>query len=207
VVSQVLHEHAAPLSAAGPTIRSRRLIKCAKDSGQHPLSRHAQLLPKGTDPMPLRRSPNAAAHTRPKPGRNRPEQVVAINRNAWSQSIGTGGRNQPVRAGIDLADLLGSLWSREVARKGPACLSADGRVAPYLRGPPQDFAPSCFHVASTGGIGDWVYKRRRPLTIWVSGRIWLRGPDLNRRPSGYEWLQSGCAGLRRNSFYYAFSMV
>jgi len=36
VVSQVLHEHAATLSAAGPTIRSRRLIKCAKDSGQHP---------------------------------------------------------------------------------------------------------------------------------------------------------------------------
>jgi len=34
VVSQVLHEHAATLSAAGPTIRSRRLIKCAKDSGQ-----------------------------------------------------------------------------------------------------------------------------------------------------------------------------
>jgi len=30
----VLHEHAATLSAAGPTIRSRRLIKCAKDSGQ-----------------------------------------------------------------------------------------------------------------------------------------------------------------------------
>ena len=33
-----------------------------------------------------------------RPGRDRPEQVVAINRNGWSQSIGTGGRNHPVRA-------------------------------------------------------------------------------------------------------------
>ena len=48
--------------------------------------------------MPVRRSPNGARHVRPQPGRNRPERVVAINRNAWSQSIGTGGRNHPVRA-------------------------------------------------------------------------------------------------------------
>ena len=45
--------------------------------------------------MPIRRSPNGAAHTPPQTGRNRPEWVVAINRNAWSQSIGTGGRNHP----------------------------------------------------------------------------------------------------------------
>src|SRR5665647_3411590 len=42
--------------------------------------------------------PNGARHVRPQPGRNRPERVVAINRNAWSQSVGTGGRNHPVRA-------------------------------------------------------------------------------------------------------------
>jgi hypothetical protein len=48
--------------------------------------------------MLIRRSPNGAGHTRPQPGRDRSEQVVAINRNAWSQSIGTGGRNHPVRA-------------------------------------------------------------------------------------------------------------
>ena len=48
--------------------------------------------------MPIRRSPNGAGYTRPQPGRDRPEWVVAINRNAWSQSIGIGGRNQPVRA-------------------------------------------------------------------------------------------------------------
>jgi hypothetical protein len=48
--------------------------------------------------IPIRRSPNGAGDTRPQPGRDRPERAVAINRNAWSQSIGIGGRNQPVRA-------------------------------------------------------------------------------------------------------------
>ena len=48
--------------------------------------------------MPIRRSPNGVRHVRPQPGRDRPEWVVAINRNAWSQSVGTGGRNHPVRA-------------------------------------------------------------------------------------------------------------
>ena len=52
--------------------------------------------------MPIRRSPNGARHVRPQHGRNRPERVVAINRNAWSQSVGTGGRNHPVRANIHL---------------------------------------------------------------------------------------------------------
>ena len=36
VVSQVLHEHAASLSAASHANRSRRLTKCAKDSGHYP---------------------------------------------------------------------------------------------------------------------------------------------------------------------------
>jgi len=48
--------------------------------------------------MPIRRSPNGARHTPPQAGRDRPEQVVAINRNAWPQSIGISGRNHPVRA-------------------------------------------------------------------------------------------------------------
>ena len=48
--------------------------------------------------MPIRRSPNGARHVRPQPGRNRPEWVVAINRNARSQSVGTPGRNHPVRS-------------------------------------------------------------------------------------------------------------
>jgi len=52
--------------------------------------------------MPIRGSPNRARHPRPQPGRDRPESVVAINRNAWSQSIGIAGRDHPVRA----ADML-----------------------------------------------------------------------------------------------------
>lgn len=48
--------------------------------------------------MPIRRSPNDARHPRPQGGRDHPEQVVAINRNDWSQSIGTPGRDHPVRA-------------------------------------------------------------------------------------------------------------
>ena len=38
--------------------------------------------------MPSRGSPNGARHVRPQPGRDRPEWVVAINRNARSQSPG-----------------------------------------------------------------------------------------------------------------------
>jgi hypothetical protein len=48
--------------------------------------------------MPIRRSPNGPRHTPPQPGRDRPEWVVAINRNARSQSVGISGRNQSVRA-------------------------------------------------------------------------------------------------------------
>jgi hypothetical protein len=36
--------------------------------------------------MPIRRSPNGPHHPRP--------QLVAIDRNSWSRSIGTTGRNQ-----------------------------------------------------------------------------------------------------------------
>ena len=49
--------------------------------------------------VPIRGSPNGARYPRPQPSRDRPESVVAINRNAWSQSIGTAGRDHPVPAG------------------------------------------------------------------------------------------------------------
>ena len=52
--------------------------------------------------MPIRGSPNGANHLRPQAGRDRLEQVVAINWNAWSQSIGTAGRNHPVRAVVEV---------------------------------------------------------------------------------------------------------
>ena len=62
--------------------------------------------------MPIRGSPNGATHTRPQPGRDRSEQVVAINRNRWSQSIGTGGRDQPECALIRAA-LVDDLFMTE----------------------------------------------------------------------------------------------
>jgi hypothetical protein len=43
--------------------------------------------------------PTAPVTPGPQPGRDRSEQVVAINRNRWSQSVGISGRNQSVRAG------------------------------------------------------------------------------------------------------------
>jgi hypothetical protein len=48
--------------------------------------------------MPIRGSPNGARHPHPQAGRDRSEWVVAINRNAWSRSIGIAGRDHPVRA-------------------------------------------------------------------------------------------------------------
>ena len=48
--------------------------------------------------MPIRGSPNGAHHPRPQGGRDPPEWVVAINRNGWSQSIVTAGRDHSVRA-------------------------------------------------------------------------------------------------------------
>jgi len=62
--------------------------------------------------MPIRRSPNGAHHPHPQAGRDRPEWVVAINRNAWSQSIGIAGRDHPVCAeltDIELNEVAGGI--------------------------------------------------------------------------------------------------
>ena len=47
--------------------------------------------------MLIRRLPNSLRHTHPQAGRDRPEMVVAINRNGRSRSIGMGGRDQSER--------------------------------------------------------------------------------------------------------------
>jgi len=44
--------------------------------------------------MPIRGLPNGVHHTRPQLVAIAPEQVVAINRSGWSQSVVAGGRNQ-----------------------------------------------------------------------------------------------------------------
>jgi hypothetical protein len=51
-----------------------------------------------SEAMLIRGSPDGARHPRPQAGRDRPEWMVAINRNDWSESIGNSGRNYPVRA-------------------------------------------------------------------------------------------------------------
>jgi hypothetical protein len=59
--------------------------------------------------MPICGSPNGARHPRPQANRDRPEWVVAITRNGWSQSIVTAGRDHPVRAaGEEMAPRAGS---------------------------------------------------------------------------------------------------
>ena len=64
MVRQVLHEHAASLLAAGHANRSRRLIKCAKDSGHYPRASRAppaKWIGKSRDgPMPRRKSRSTA---------------------------------------------------------------------------------------------------------------------------------------------------
>ena len=74
--------------------------------------------------MPIRRSPNGARHVRPQPGRNRPERVVAINRNAWSQSVGIGGRNHPVRAANESAAQEASILAQVSALQQSALILA-----------------------------------------------------------------------------------
>ena len=64
--------------------------------------------------MPIRRSPNDARHPRPQGGRDHQEQVVAINRNDWSQAIGTPGRDHPVRANTS-RDVFGDSAYRSAA--------------------------------------------------------------------------------------------
>ena len=54
--------------------------------------------------MPIRQiTQRGRSHLSPQTDRDRPEWVIGINRNDWSGSIGTGDRNQSVRAGSDSA--------------------------------------------------------------------------------------------------------
>ena len=83
--------------------------------------------------MPIRRSPNGVRHVRPQPGRNRPEWVVAINRNVRSQSVGTGGRNHPVRASIIVGFFIP--LSLHQSKSGPYYVGYYGGPYAYADGP------------------------------------------------------------------------
>jgi hypothetical protein len=86
LVAQVFGKRPTRAGAARPTqavVRRRRADRQARrDLAFGP--------PKGGEAMPIRRSPNGTRQTRPQAGRDRPEWVVAINRNAC--------RNQSVSA-------------------------------------------------------------------------------------------------------------
>jgi hypothetical protein len=75
--------------------------------------------------MPIRGSPNGANHLRPQAGRDRLEQVVAINRNAWSQSIGTAGRNRPVRALWQSTSAWARMSILNLCQHGPVLIRPD----------------------------------------------------------------------------------
>jgi hypothetical protein len=62
------------------------------------LSQMSRGQPRATRPERDRRGGVILAPLATVPGRDRPKWVVAINRNAWSQSIGISGHNQSVRA-------------------------------------------------------------------------------------------------------------
>jgi hypothetical protein len=73
--------------------------------------------------MPIRGSPNGARHPYPQVvaiprsrGRDPSEQVVAINWNEWSRSIGIAGRDHPVRAFPGNILLNGKLFHHVVER-------------------------------------------------------------------------------------------
>jgi len=90
--------------------------------------------------MPIRGSPNGATHTRPQPGRDRSEQVVAINRNRWSQSIGTGGRDQSECAHTvqNVRNLASNHW-KPWLKTGQRCLVPATAFSEYQDGPsPKD---------------------------------------------------------------------
>src|SRR6476620_10000431 len=80
-----------------PPARSRSTSRILRMGNLCPGMPRSRSLLKEVEALPIRRSPNGVRHTRPQPGRDRPEWVVAILRNEWSQSIVIGGRNQPVR--------------------------------------------------------------------------------------------------------------
>ncbi len=90
--------------------------------------------------MQIRGSPNGAGYLRPQTGRDCPESVVALTRNGWSQSIGTAGRDRPVRAAGNYAaiDGLSPECSTEIAdigRTGQPAIAVrpDGGISPRSR--------------------------------------------------------------------------
>jgi hypothetical protein len=97
--------------------------------------------------MPIRGSPNGAYHPRPQADRDRPEWVVAINRNAWSQSIGTAGRDHPVRAAY-------------------RALNAGSSIARTV------LCEAAWNYRTTPKVGQWMKQHRPPAPKEVIAIAW-----------------------------------
>ena len=121
--------------------------------------------------MPLRGSPNGATHTRPQPGRDRSEQVVAINRNRWSQSAGM--RSALYQRGLgvpqDLAEAM--RWYQKAATpKAPKPGDSDQKES--TSNPPEEKTSEFY----------WKeYERLMKFVQSTSGLITESGSDDYRR--------------------------
>src|SRR5262249_53577885 len=140
--------------------------------------------PKEGDAMPIRRSPNGAGHTRPQLGRDRSKQVVAINRNARSQSIGISGRNHPVRA--RMASQLQYQEADAFVAEAIAAMALNRNQA-LSEGPISDQAYFC---------AGYLMNMRNPQTYDVAKRHWLSAYEelVNRVITDYGYGMRGFDG-------------
>ena len=84
-------------------------------------------------------------------------------------------------------------------------------VAPFDSLVPRGSGCAEFTLVNSG-CGDWdkpspsafmKSRDRRVGLLTTSSKLWLRGPDLNRRPSGYEPDElPGCSTPRQNCTHY-----
>jgi hypothetical protein len=126
-------------------------------------------------------------YTPPQPGRDRPEWVVAINRNAWSQSIVIGGRNQSVRPGW--------LWNGGIAR-----ISASDQSRHFDRASLNSGVPPTTDIRNQRGSQQAALRHRRNVAgpaMKVRAKLGLHGFEASRdqfnswHPSVFELRQAG----------------
>ena len=156
--------------------------------------------------MPLRGSPNGASYTRPQPGRHRSEQVVAINRNRWSQSAGMRNLSRKIAPTYRRAVLSGSVKSARVLEIGYRKSSTRGSILRVVinvtmtsdGGGRSDTTTSDTDVPPP--ISDWARSdRRRALAeCRGNGGRYAIPNFVNPTPSPYRWADFA-ADIRRET--------